>query len=81
MMKKVSCKSPKKGDAGEVAAEGDVIEIACNALDDSHCTPLHLACIEGNVQIIQLLIDRGAKTTAAGVSCMLPFTHVRCLAI
>ena len=68
----VSEEPTQQGDADEVAAEGDVIEIACNALDDSHCTPLHLACIEGTVQNIQLLIDRGSRTTSAGLNGMWP---------
>ena len=55
-----------------VTGEGDAVEIACNMLDDSHCTPLHLACIQGNARNIYRLVERGARATSVGLNGMTP---------
>lgn len=43
-----------------------------NARDSSNMTPLHLACVSGNVAISKMLIQRGADIKAKSTELMTP---------
>ncbi len=60
------------GSAQRGGHEGDMIQLACNAVDESNCAPLHLATIQGDVRNVVRLIERGASPIKRGVNGMTP---------
>ena len=46
-----------------------------NVADSSGATPLHVTCVEGDVQICELLINRKANITAADSDGKTPFHY------
>ena len=46
-----------------------------NALDDKGWAPLHNACLNGNIKVVELLLDHGAKIDISGPNKTLPI-HV-----
>ena len=48
-------------------------ELDVNPLDDYKNTPLHISCEDGNVEIVKLLLDKGADRSRQNKEEKTPF--------
>ena len=55
----------KNGDTGELEKILDIGKVNVNVYDTEGQTPLHLGCLEGNLELVKLLVKFGADVRLA----------------